>query len=328
MKRYILSIVALSSCIVSGAMIQPSAAQESIAPSVETPTSLKAPPVVKITGSGAEQITVALLSLLSYSYYLTGEFEFSKQYAEQTIAQYKSLTNPYKNEGLKAQVDRAKIILSWIERWKKEPIVTEQQEIHFVLSEQALNAQRQLSIRTLRDVPVEITSSNPKVKVRFLSDDAGRKQDYYTERVAVVEVTAEAVAIGAEAILEISSPQIAKFKKYVPVSVKVPNQIRYPTLVSFGVVKTGDGDGEVRIMDLASPTPFRVLKIEFRVENKTMNDEGLQATFDTKQFLAKHQVELKYKPTGVSQNYSGKIRVLTDSPTQEIIEIPFIAQTQ
>lgn len=300
-------------CLI-GVVSQPSIAQEEP----------KAPPVVNIPGTGGDQIKVALLSLLSYSYYLTGQFNFAQQYAEQTVAQYKSLAVPYKREGLEAQVDRANTILKWIEIWEKGPIATEPQTLKFTLESQTTVAQQQLSVRTLRSTSLTATSNNPAVKVRFLNQE--QKRDYYFEKSIIVEVVPEAVVTNTDAMVEISNPQLPDFRFSIPVSVQAPTQISHPALVSFGIVKSGQT--EVRVFKLTSSTPFRITKLDFRDGSKTLNNEALQSTLDAGKSATEHRVELKYSPATSGQSYNGKIRILTDSYSQEVIEIPFVAQAQ
>jgi hypothetical protein len=256
----------------------------------------------KTTGSNADPFTIAFLSLLSYSYYLTGEFKFSREYAEQGMIAYQKLSNIGKE--FKEYVDRSEKILFWIERWKDEPILVDLKKLEFVLNHQTMNAQQQLNIHTIQAIPLTITSSSSKVKARFLSDGAGRKQEYGIARTVIVEVTAEAMETGAEAILEIQSPQISDFRQRVPVSVQVPNQIRYPTLVYFRNVKVGSE--EVRVLKLTAPMPFRILKLEYSIDNKAINNKTLQATLTLNREIAEHHVELKYRPTVPNQSCTGK----------------------
>ncbi len=286
----------------------------------------KAPPVIELPGEGGEQVKVALLSLLSYSYYLTGEFNFSRQYAEQTIAQYRSLTSTSKNEVLEPQVDRAKIILSWIKRWKEEPIVANSKILHFTLNNSETVAQQQVNLKTLSSVPLTVTSNNPAVKVHFLNQDESQKREYYFEKSMIVEVVPEMIVTDVEAIVEITSLQAPDFLLRLPVSVRAPTKISYPTFVSFGTVMAGET--EVRVFKLTSSTPFRVLKLDFRDGSKILDSKTLQTICKVGEVATEHRVELKYAPASSDQSYSGKIRVLTDSYSQESIEIPFVAQTR
>jgi hypothetical protein len=84
------------------------------------------------------------------------------------------------------------------------------------------------------------------------------------------------------------------------------------------------GSEEVRVLKLTAPMPFRILKLEYSIDNKALNNKTLQATLTLNREIAEHHVELKYRPTVPNQSCTGKIRVLTNFPSQEVIEIPFV----
>lgn len=206
-------------CIVAFCAVCPGSVKAESANIKKTPsTTSKAPPVVKITGRYADQITVALLSLLSYAHYMTGRFDFSQQYAEQTIAQYKSLTNPLKGEGLEGQVERAYNILSWIEQWKKEPIVCAPRDLRIVVREQK-PILRRLAVYSFNNIPLTVASGNPNIRVRVATDsEAG---EYYFRNVVTIEISAEALTKNFKTMIVIGSPKFPAFRVRVPVRVQV-----------------------------------------------------------------------------------------------------------
>ena len=216
MKRQVLSsIVAFGVLCLSGASANLFAAPEATAQG-ETPTEeAKAPPVVSLTGSHGDQIAVALLSLLSYSYYKTGEFDFARQYAQQSIAQYQGLKNPLKGEGLEEQVERAHNILAQIALWQKTPVIVEPNEISLVAGSEPSFV---LKVQTREEVPLTFVSNNDKVTASLIK--AGATQaELYTGQMVLVRVAPDAMKPGFKANLTLSSEKLPGVKVQVPLTV-------------------------------------------------------------------------------------------------------------
>lgn len=224
MKRQTLSLTMAFSVLCMIVLLpQPSISQGGTQQQSETTTAgAKAPPVVKLTGQYAEQITVALLSLLSYSYYLTGEFDFSRQYAEQSIAQYKSLKNPLKGERLEEQVDRAYNILSWTKQWEKEPIVCTPRELRVVVR-QGGPALRRLAVHSQGNIPLIVNCDSEKIKAH--AEDIGNQREYDFEKEVAIEIRPEALNKSFDAMLIISSPKFPNFSARVPIHVEVQSSV-------------------------------------------------------------------------------------------------------
>lgn len=218
-RQVITPLMAFGILCLSGMTAQISGAQEAVPQQDKKPAAgAKAPSVVKLTGQHADQITVALLSLLSYSYYLTGEFDFSRQYAEQTIAQYESLKKPLKDEGLEGQVDRAYDILSWIEQWEKEPIVCTPRELR-VLVRQSKPISKRLVVLSFSNIPLTAISSDPNIAVRVTAD--GQAGEYYFKQKVVVEIALEPLDRSFDATIVFGSPSFPDFQVQMPIHIEV-----------------------------------------------------------------------------------------------------------
>lgn len=177
-------------------------------------------PVIVSADARSNPINIALLTLLSYSYYLEGKFDLAKQYARKSIAQYQSLKNPGKNQGLESEMDKAKGILSWSERWEKQPIIVEPTEIR-VLGRWKEKFSWSLQIQTDPAIPLTITVDNPKVHILHADKPANLKEFYFEKQVAV-EIARENMGESVLANLIVSSPQFPNFSVRVPLSVRVP----------------------------------------------------------------------------------------------------------
>lgn len=183
-----------------------------------------------VSGLYEDQVKVGMLALLGYSHYRTGEFETARQYSQKAIAQYKVLKNPMQGEGLEGQVSMAQAILSWIERWAREPVIVAPQRLRVVVNrdERDKPVTRRLFVRVPYPVPLTATTDSPQVVAR-LSDDwrmdgvdaLAAPPAYYIEKEVMVEIAPQALGKVSAATLLVSSAAHPDFKVRVPMQIEV-----------------------------------------------------------------------------------------------------------
>jgi len=176
-----------------------------------------------VTGQYADQIKVALLSKLSYSYYRTGEWEQARQYGQAAVEQYQQLKEPLKDEGLEGQVGASKEILRLIKHWTKEPIICAPRELHLVASnDQSKPLVARLSIRSFQLIPLTVTANKPGVKVSVSGKTTEGDEDncHFFGQEVLVQIAPEAFKKDLETVLTIQSSKVPNFQAHVSVSVE------------------------------------------------------------------------------------------------------------
>lgn len=182
-----------------------------------------------VTGPRADQIRPLLLSQLSRSYYLTGEFEAAQQYAQAAISGYQALSIPKPAAGLKAVVGRSEERLRWIARWRTEPIICSPGHLDVRVNPDEMQTGiivRRFFIRTPRPVSFNISSDNPLVSAHVTEGTVDQtnqsyfSQNYFSQQEVTVEIAPQAAKQGATTTLLISSPQLPKAVVRVPVRVR------------------------------------------------------------------------------------------------------------
>ena len=182
-----------------------------------------------ITGQYADQIKVGLLSLLSYSYYRSGEWEEAQKHSRETIAHYKSLEHPLEGEGQERELDRAKEIVRWIEVWKKEPIICMPRKLPHVgtmsraeLEKLGLPCIIRLSVHTFQRIALKAATDKANVTARIEENNWGGDNQLYFQREVAIEVPLEMLDKNFDMTLTVSSPAFPGFEARVPIHVEVP----------------------------------------------------------------------------------------------------------
>ena len=271
-----------------------------------------------VAGKNAEQIKVALLSLLGYSYYKTGELETARQYAQQSLKQAASV-KLIANEGLEAQLDIAETVLRWSEQWPKTPIVVEPQEMGVTLFTNELQSKtvaHRVLARTFRDVPLEVQIDNPQIKGHVMPEK--RETAYFVQKEVMLEVVPGALTQNVDATLTMSSPQFPAYQARIPIHIEVPKPIQLSSsTLFFGQVEARAT--VTKTLTLSASMPFRVLDVK-------SDSPFLEAKIQGEEATKEQQVELKFTAPLAQQFYSGTIRIKTDVATQPLIEILYSAQ--
>ena len=175
-----------------------------------------------VQGQYADQIKVGLLSLLGDSYYRTQEFQKARQYNQEAVAGYASLTNPLQGEGLQALVATSKERLEWTQRWEKSPLFGMPKEVRFEANVSP-QVPQQISIYSFAEMPFTVVSDNPNILVT--QTEKGRQEAFaFAKSVTLnflVKKSAPPLRKSFTSSLTIRSPKFPKFLLRVPVYVTV-----------------------------------------------------------------------------------------------------------
>lgn len=129
-----------------------------------------------VTGEGADKARVGMQALLALSYYRTGELDKARIAAQASLDVFR-VAEVREGRGIIEQKQSAEQLLSRIEKWQKQPIQSDPEELRFwpaliaQLQEQKVlqgeHLLRTLTIRTLSGEPLQVTSDNPSVQVQL-----------------------------------------------------------------------------------------------------------------------------------------------------------------
>ena len=269
---------------------------------------------------GDEQIRIALLSLQALSYYKTGELEAASRSAQQVVEQVSSV-KLRSGMGLEATVNVAQAILNWGARWAENPIVAEPTELRVVLPIPFTSndkVTRRVFIRSLRDVPLIVTADDPHIKVHFAEDK--RETDYFVQKEIVVEVSPQDQGKSRDVNLMVSSPQFPAYQAQIPIHIEVPKPIQLSaSSVFFGEVDANKAT--MKSLVLSSTTPFRIVDV-------TTDSPMLEVQSPAKQPAKEQIITLLFTSPQVGRFYSGTIRIQTDMPKEEVVEIPYAVRVE
>lgn len=170
-----------------------------------------------VSGEGAEQIRVANLSLLGYSYLCTHELDLARRYGQDAITQYQSLKTPYKNHGLEQQVEIAKTVVRTADHWMATPLVCEPQEILLVCKpnkSQNKPITTRVTVKMRQEVPLTARCDDPQIKISFTpGGKKGDDRDFpFFGREMVIEIP---LALGNQTHENIITVQSPAHPKYV-----------------------------------------------------------------------------------------------------------------
>ncbi len=173
-----------------------------------------------VTGPGAEQVRVGMLSMLASSYYSTAEFEMARQYAQEALQQYESLPRPPLDVSFEWLVAGTREYLKWSQQWIKNPITCEPQELRIVVSRAERSQKpitRRLAIRTFRAVSLTVTSEDERIKVEPANNGAAEKKRYFFEKEMIVKIELETLPQSLDTTLTVVSPELPGTQVQIPV---------------------------------------------------------------------------------------------------------------
>jgi tetratricopeptide (TPR) repeat protein len=265
-------------------------------------------------GQNTEPVKVSLLSLLSRSYYLNGEFGEAYKYSKEAIAQANRVEF-LPNKGLEVQLNVANTILRWSEQWERGPTVIEPRELRLIIRnwDKEPVIQR-IFVHTFRPTTLEVTVNNPKIQVSLAKQS--QDNEYYSQKQILVEIAPYALAMSTDAEVSIHSPHFSDVIQ-VPLHVEVQSPIRFSSSsVFFGEIKVGET--AIYTLTLSAAMPFRIVKV-------AADNPALGASLKIIKLEQAQQVEAKFTPSEAGQIYCGTLRIETDVQGQEVIEVPYIA---
>jgi len=173
-----------------------------------------------VSGQGADQIRVALLSKLSYSYYRSGEWVQARKYGREAVDQYKSLNNPLTSEGLDGEMRVAQNVLDLSEHWAKKPLTCDPQALQ-VMANSMETIGRHIAVHSFAAVPLQVKVDNPKVRVRIVDNEKAEDRPFFVEKEVAVDIAPEAVEDNLDAVISISSPKFPGYSVDVPLHIEV-----------------------------------------------------------------------------------------------------------
>jgi tetratricopeptide (TPR) repeat protein len=175
-----------------------------------------------VEGQYAEDIEPVKRMLLGDSYFQSGDLEQARRNLQAAITAYNADLTKLQGEGLEGIFAAAQERLQIVEQWTKEPIQVEPKELRTAMSDKPLL--HRVRVRTFRDVPLTVTSSDKTVTTRIVSLDGWEKQSQpqtgrESEKEVVVEIAPEALQKQTPVILMIGSPQFA-YQVQVPLHIE------------------------------------------------------------------------------------------------------------
>jgi hypothetical protein len=175
-----------------------------------------------VTGQYAEDIEPVKQMLLGDTYFQSGDLESARRNLQAAITAYNVDPTKLPGEGLEGIFAAAQERLQVVERWIKEPIQIEPKELRIAVNDKSLI--RRVRVRTSRDVPLTVTSSDKNVTVRVVSLDGWEKKPQSetareSEKEVIVEIAPQASQKQKKAMLTIGSPQFA-YQVQLPIRVE------------------------------------------------------------------------------------------------------------
>ena len=269
------------------------------------------------------QAKVLLLSASGQLHYAEGKWLEAKKDSEGVISSFNALESSQQQSSLGAIVNTAQARLMMSQNWLKQPLSVERNEIR-VKTQRSGKTQppilEKVYVRSPEDASLQVSVNNDQIKA-YLSDVKTDKSvnSYYFQQEVIVEIPANTVSdVNAQLTIKSVSPAEATIKLPIFVEAENPIQLSVASLF-FGTVSAKQP--VARLLSLSSPVPFRVLKVESdntavkikMEEPKTSKEQTLQVTL---------------VPLQADQFYTGTLLVTTDMVGQEVIEVPYAAQSK
>lgn len=176
-----------------------------------------------MSGPDTEGINPIILECLGDSYYFAGDLAQAASYARQAIASCNALQDSQHSVYLDAVLPINQERLRWIEKWPKEPIICAPRHLNVTRSyiqvqEESDAVTRRFYVRTLRRVPLRVSSNNKLVTARVVEGQSHQSlQRHFYQQEVSVSISPEAVQTGAQAIITINSPDLPAYQAQLPV---------------------------------------------------------------------------------------------------------------
>ncbi|HEY0073150.1 MAG TPA: tetratricopeptide repeat protein [Abditibacteriaceae bacterium] len=274
-----------------------------------------------IKGSDSELIRVALLSLLAKSYYDTGEWAKARELARRSIEHHNTLLKSSPASGHKVNTQRAPLILQWIDKWEKQPVMAPE-KITIESNWKQENLSIGLQVLSARPIPLSIAFEKGYLKEKQ-QGEWNSKPDFFQEKSLSLTVPSEKLVQSLKDVAIITSPAVPAFSLRVPVSIKVNSPLRPDAAkVTFGNISPG-AKAE-RTFTIRSDIPFRVISARTTSE---LFSVVLPDSVGKPQ--KKQKITVAFQPKSQQQEpFQCEIQLQTDVAGQESVVVPCSGYSQ
>lgn len=279
--------------------------------------------LLPLSGDGAEHAEVLIAGYLAYSYYRTAEWEQARRWSEETLSKYGRLQGQELPEGrnLIGAANDARNVLSWTQRWAKEPLVCEVPSGTFRGERGDESASRSFAVRAFRPVVLNLESNGDVLTAQTVGDwqDRGLFYEQQVNLRLLPEVLEKRIGAWDEkVIVKSASPVDFAARVNIPIRIDAPVRVQ-PGIVFLGVVKPeANAQSTLR---LSSRKPFRVLGIETGVTS-------LQVRAETNVAATQHDLKVTWTAPKTPEFFNGTLRITTDVLSQPVIEVLVAARVQ
>ncbi len=267
---------------------------------------------------GASLLTRALYS------YGKGDNEQTLRFAKAAVTQLEN--SPYPLQP--AFYAQSQNMVATLEGWQREPFYSNARQLRFEFGKHTQEAEdlltQTITIRSQRSIPLSFNSESPEVSVEVDASHApnfgGKPVDLalFTEQKIVVTVRRPEKS-KLQTKVKIASPSFPDFQLKIPIEI-IYHPVKFSaSALFFGFVK-GEDQAQ-RQLTLTSPMPFRITEV-------TTDSPLLVTAVDSPSPATLHSVTVTIQNGTAGQVLEGKIRLKTDLPIQEVIEVPYYAHIQ
>jgi len=270
-----------------------------------------------VTGRYSDQIRVALLQYLGYSFYLAGDFGAAQAYSRQAIAQYVSLSDPLKGEGLDTARNAAEACLRWVSLWQRSPLRVVPDCLHLAAEVGDDMSSGVFVVETHRSLPLRFESDCPGVRAEV---EGVVNHPFCTRH--HVRVNAHIQPGRATATVVITTPEHAPGRATLRVSMEGERRIRWnPGRVFFGFIRPGER-AEV-VVRATGPAGLQLTRITCEAPWLEASASVSESTDTRAEWVIRVCARKDSLPAGACAN--GVVRVRTDLPGEEVMVLPCYA---
>lgn len=176
------------------------------------------------TTSATTPSQVVALSMLGYSYYVTGNWKDARHYSQQAIAKCDELPTLKLRIAMHEVANDAKKLLALADQWDERSIQSDPAEVEMVVvrDKRSEATKRTLFVTTHEDVILVVKSNDPRIKAHIEPSPWATSQgNLMFEREIILDIAAAALAENSQITISISNPKDPLAETNVPVYVKV-----------------------------------------------------------------------------------------------------------
>ncbi len=157
-----------------------------------------------LPGASSETARSLLLSGLTESYYLAGDFAEARRSAKEA---HSGALPPPLPEDVQAVLQTAETCVRWIDSWQREPLQSSVAELRIDVKAPGAPAAGAFTVRSFRGVPLVVTTDWPQLAALAVPLP-NRGNPYAVEREVKVTVEAAGTKADRDATVSITSPAI------------------------------------------------------------------------------------------------------------------------